>query len=100
MFLGRKYLEENIKKNCVISSGVLVIITRLFKSVITASTTVLIPFLKCITFTPVATDLQPSVNFTCVRTIAQFVPSPTAELVALAICTNYNLFITIDVLTY
>lgn len=70
-------------ETCVISSGVLIMTARLFKSDITASTAILIPLLKSITFTPAATDLQPSVNIACARTVAQVVPEMTTYFVEL-----------------
>lgn len=48
------------QETCIISSGVLIITALLFKSDMTASTAILIPLRKSITFTPAANDLQPS----------------------------------------
>lgn len=58
-----------------ISSGVLIINALLFRSVMTASTAILIPLRKSITLAPAAIDLQPSVSIAWVKTVAQVVPA-------------------------
>lgn len=65
---------------CVISSGVLIIHALLFKWEMTASIAIFIPRRKSMTFTPAATDLQPSVSIAWARIVAQVVPANKTKL--------------------
>ncbi len=71
-----RLLQNSIADNtCAISSVVLIIFARPFKSANTCSTARLMPLLKSIGFMPAATDLHPSERMALVNTVAVVVPA-------------------------
>lgn len=63
---------------------VVIYILLFYKSATTASTAILIPFLRSIGFNPASTDLQPSLKIALAKIVAVVVPSPASSLVLLA----------------